>query len=230
MTEIPPDVAKRICAHVNEDHAPTVYATVLYSRRSNEAARGSKVQNARMTYLTLQEYSISYVVCDGDACTMKSVTIPFDPPLKSAGEVRTLFLQWRHTVLAPEFSWLVSDQRMRTVFGVCLLLGLGAAMGREGLSQLVDASSWATAIVTRVFGSEDGSARFAGFVVASWHFCLVVHILEACYTAYLCKTVLKIKTGPTLQWFVLNVATGLLAVNKVRELVAVDRVVRGKSR
>ena len=223
MTEISSDVSKRICAHMNDDHAATAHATVL----SRLPSYGGKVQNAKMTFVTMQEYSISYVLCDGDACAMKTLTVPFDPPLKNSGEVRSRLIEDHHRALAPKFSWLLSDPLMRTLFGACMLLGVGTALGPEELSQRIDGAPWATAIVTRIFGS---SAWFARLVVGSWYFSLAAHTLEACYTAYLCKTVLKMKMGTTFQWFVLNVAAGFPIMNKIRELVAIDSAARSNDK
>lgn len=228
MTEISPDVSKRICAHMNDDHAATLHATVL-ARLPQTSARGT-VQNAKMTFVTMQEYSISYVVCDGSACAMKTVSVPFEPPLKSSGEVRVRLIQDHHRALAPRFSWLLSDPLIRTLFGVCVLLGVGTALGREELSRRVDGAPWATAVIAAVFGRERGSARFARLVVGSWYVTLLSHTLEACYTAYLCKTVLKMKTGTACQWFVLTVSSGVPIMNKIRELVAIDRAARSNDK
>jgi len=217
--EISSDVSKRICAHMNDDHAATIHAMAL-SKLSN---RHCKVQHAKLTFVTLQEYSISYVMCDGDACAMKSISVPFDPPLNSSSEARGRLIQDHHRALTPSFSWLVSDPLLRTIFGICVLLGVGTLLGQEELSKIIDGSPFATSIITNVFGT---SARFARIVVVSWYFSLVAHTMEACYTAYLCKMVLKMNTTTSAIWFALNVSTGFPIMNKIREFVAIDNAAR----
>lgn len=207
---------------MNDDHAATIHAMVL-SKLSNRESVHFQVQHAKMTLITLQEYSISYVMCDGDACAMKSTSVPFNPPLKSSSEARDRLIQDHHRALTPNFSWLVSDPLLRTIFGVCVLLGVGTALGQEELSKRIDDSPLATSIVTNVFGT---SARFARIVVVSWYFSLVAHTMEACYTAYLCKMVLKMNTTTSVKWFALNVSTGFPIMNKIRELVAIDNATR----
>lgn len=225
-TEISPEASTRICTHMNDDHAATLHAMVL-SNLSNREAAHCKIQNPKMTSVSMKEYSISYVLCDGDACAMKELAVPFHPPLNSSAEVRPRLVQDHHRALTPKFSWLITDPLMRTLFGACILLGVGTVLGQEELAKRVDGTPWATAVVTAVFGT---SARFAHLVVGSWYFSLVAHTMEACYTAYLCKRVLKMKTGTIVKWFVLNVCVGFPIMNKVRELVAVDGAARSKKK
>eukprot|EP00580_Thalassiosira_gravida_P003031 CAMPEP_0201603134 /NCGR_PEP_ID=MMETSP0492-20130828/3669_1 /ASSEMBLY_ACC=CAM_ASM_000837 /TAXON_ID=420259 /ORGANISM="Thalassiosira gravida, Strain GMp14c1" /LENGTH=174 /DNA_ID=CAMNT_0048066845 /DNA_START=92 /DNA_END=616 /DNA_ORIENTATION=+ len=173
----------------------------------------------------MKAYSISYVSCDGNACDMRTIEIPFDPPLHSAREVKSRLVEDHHRAFAPKFSWLVTDPMMRMLFGACILLGVGTVLGREELSKRVDDVPWADAIVTAVFGT---SARFSNVVVGAWYFSLFAHTAEACYTAYFCKVSLKMKTGTIIKWALLNVCTGFPIMNKVTELVAIDRAGRLK--
>ena len=87
--EISPDASRRICTHMNEDHAATVHAMVLNSCvPPKELRNGVKVQNARMKSITLQRYTLSFVVCNGDLCDMRTSQVNFNPPLSSARESR----------------------------------------------------------------------------------------------------------------------------------------------
>lgn len=225
-SEISAETSARICAHMNFDHAATIHAMVSSNLSYREAAR-CKIQNAKMTSVTMKEYALSYVLCNGDACAMKEVAVPFDPPLKSSDEVRPRLIQEHHKALVPKFSWLVTDPMMRTLIGACILLGVGTALGQEELAKMIDDTPWATTIVTAIFGT---SARFSWLVVASWYFSLAAHTAEAYYTAYLCKTKLKMKTGTILKWFTLNVCVGFPIMSKVLELVAVDTAARTKKK
>ena len=210
---------------MNEDHAATIHAMVLSSLSGPDAR--CKVQNAKMKSVSMSGYTLSYVLCDGDACSMKRASVMFNPPLTSADEVRPRLIEEHHRALSPKFSWLITDSMMRVLFGGCLLLGVGTVLGKDELASRIDDAPWVAGIVGSIFGS---SALFAKLVVGSFYFSLAAHGLEAVYVAYLCKTTLKVKVGTTLQWFLLNLCTGFPVMNKIRELVGVDRAARSSKK
>ena len=222
VAEIAPETSARICAHMNDDHAATIHAMVMSNLSHREVAT-CKIQNAKMTSVSIKGYTISYILCNGELCEMKNCSMSFDPPLTSAAEVRPRLIEDHHRALIPKFAWLITDPIMRTLLGVCLLLGAGTALGEEELVTRINNTPWAISIVRYLFGT---STRFVKLVIGAWYFSLIAHTLEAIYTAYLCKTILKMKTGTITKWFVLNVCTGFPIMNKVQELVVVDRAAR----
>jgi len=222
---ITPEVSDRICTHMNEDHAATLHAMVLSNISNHEAFR-CKVQNATMKSVSLSEYTIKYILCDGDACMQNLLVIPFDAPLQSVKEVRSHLIEHHHKALQPKVSWLLTDPLMRMLFGACILLGVGTLMGQDELVNKID-QSWASSIVTTIFGT---STLFARLVIGSFYFSLFAHTMEACYTSYLCKTVLKMKHWTTFKWFTLNVCVGFPIMNKIKEYVEVDNSARLKKK
>ena len=216
---IQPATSDRICRHMNDDHASTCHAIVMESLSAHQSLRCS-VKNARMKSIDLTGYSLTFVLCDGSSCSMETVRIPFDPPLKCSAEARPRLVAAHHRALSPKVAWLVIDPLMRTIFGVCILLGLGTFIGREALTALIDDTPWALSLTQAVFGS---SSFFARCVIWSWYFSLAAHTIEAIYTAYQCRTKLKLGTLTTMKWFLLNVVTGFPIMRKVTEFVSVDR-------
>ena len=103
---ITPEASRRICGHMNDDHAATVHALVTSTLSGSDAR--CKVQNCRMKSVSLTEYTLSYVLCDGDACSMKKVAVPFKPPLASAGMVRPALIAEHHRALQPKLSGILS--------------------------------------------------------------------------------------------------------------------------
>ena len=221
-TEISPETSSRICSHMNADHAHTCHAMVITAISGRETG---KVQNAKMTSVNMMGYSLAFVLCNGDFCAMKEITIPFFPPLNSPDQVRPRLIHDHHRAMTPKFAWLVTDPIIRVIFGVCILLGVGTALGRERLCSTVDGTPWAKSMVDSTFGS---SARFAEAVIGAWYFSLAVHLMEAFYTTYMCKVILKLKTGVTIKWFLLNASVGYPIMKKVQELVAVESAARSK--
>ncbi|KAL3758825.1 hypothetical protein ACHAWU_007942 [Discostella pseudostelligera] len=220
--EISPETSDRICAHMNDDHAATIHAMIM-SRLSHREEVTCKIQNAKMISVTMKEYTLSFVLCNGDTCEMKKIAVPFDPPLTTSAEVRPRLIEDHHRALIPKFSWLITDPVMRMLFSACILLGLGTALGEEELVTRINEIPWARSFVEFILGS---STRFVNLVIGAWYFSLIAHTLEAIYTAYLCKTTLKMKPATTMKWFVLNVCTGFPIMNKVQELVAIDHAAR----
>ena len=221
-TEILPESSSRICSHMNADHAHTFHAMVISAISGRETG---KVQNAKMTSVSMTGYSISYVLCNGEFCAMKEIAIPFFPPLNSPDQVMPRLIHDHHRAMTPKFAWLVTDPIIRLIFGACMLLGVGTALGRERLGSAVDGTPWTKSMVDSTFGS---SARFAEAVIGAWYLSLAAHLMEAFYTAYMCKVILKLKTGATMKWFVLNASVGYPIMKKVQELVAVDSAARSK--
>ena len=86
--------------------------------------------------MTMVGYNLSYVLCNGDACSMKNVMIPFIPSLNSSSQVRARLIDDHHRALNPKFSWLVTDPIIGILFGVSILLGVAMALGERN-SQLL---------------------------------------------------------------------------------------------
>ncbi len=220
--EISPETSARICSHMNDDHATTIHAMAVSHLSPREGAT-CKVKNAKMISVNMKEYNISFVLCSGESCEMKKCAVSFDPPLTSPAEIRPRLIKDHHKSLIPKFTWLITDPVMRMLFGACLLLGVATALGEEELVARINNSLWARSIVSLVFGT---TSRFVKLVIGAWYFSLMAHTLEAIYTAYLCKTILKMKLGTVMKWFALTVCTGFPIMNKVQELVEVDRAAR----
>lgn len=70
---------------MNEQHAADIMAMALDCLTLTD--RGKTIQAATMTKITLYDIYISYSVCKGDVCEMRSTTVPFVPPLQSEQDV-----------------------------------------------------------------------------------------------------------------------------------------------
>jgi hypothetical protein len=72
---------------MNEDHAGTVIGMAQSTLNWKEAKKG-KVTTAKLTKVTLSECRLSFVLCQKDVCELLVRSVPFNPPLQSAQEVR----------------------------------------------------------------------------------------------------------------------------------------------
>ena len=57
----------------------------------------------------------------------------------------------------------------------------------------------------------------------SWVFGITAHVVEALYAAYLCKTLLKMKTMATLSWFVIISMVGYPMTSKILEFARIQK-------
>ena len=78
--------SQRICSHMNDDHAVSVHAMVKNALPYAEQLLS--IKDAQMTSISLTGYNLSFVVCNGDLCSRRSITIDFVPPLSSGKECR----------------------------------------------------------------------------------------------------------------------------------------------
>ena len=86
-TGISDQTSQRICRHMNDDHAVSVHAMVKNALPYREQLLHT-IKDAQMTSISLTGYNLSFVVCDGDLCSRRSVTVNFVPPLSSSKECR----------------------------------------------------------------------------------------------------------------------------------------------
>jgi len=70
---------------MNEQHGADVMAMALDT--FTLADRGKTISAATMTKISLYDIYISFAVCSGNQCDLRSRTIPFKPPLESEQDV-----------------------------------------------------------------------------------------------------------------------------------------------
>jgi hypothetical protein len=196
MTEITPDTSSRICHHMNDDHGLSVYGMVISLHNSK-----GEIKNAKMTKISLAECSLSYVVCRGDLCEMKTASYPFQPPLVSVAESRSRLVNIHNKVMSPDFLWLLTDPLAFGILLTCASLGLGTYVGAEGVETYLEENvQGLSRYLTMVFGS---THAFAQVVIGAFWFALVAHVIEALYCAYHAAWTMKFKPAIACKWFII---------------------------
>jgi hypothetical protein len=82
----------RICTHMNDDHGLSVYAMAMRSlyasgkagTTSSQSLSKISLKNAKLSDISLKDYTLSYVYCNGDVCSMERVTVPFQQPFMTS--------------------------------------------------------------------------------------------------------------------------------------------------
>lgn len=207
----------RICSHMNDDHAVTIHAMVRASLSGREAQR--KITNPKMKSVSEKGYTLSYVLCDGDLCEMRTTDVPFQPPLASADEIRPRLIQDHHKALEPKFGWIIKEPLILAIIVICVAMGLAThALGSEKLSALIESFPKIESTVSAVFGSP---STFATLVAKAWYFSVVAHGAEAVYVAYQCRVTLKTTPVAAFKWFILTCCAGFPVTRKATELFEV---------
>lgn len=219
-TIVSKETSDRVCNHMNLDHASSVYAMAAATLPWKE--RNGDIKHTKLQSVSHTGYAMSFVICQGkDRCEMRSVAVPFEPPLTSSAELKGRLVAIHHQALAPRIHWLVSDPL--TLFMFIVSCGLGIAtywIGIENLPLYIKHVDWLHSIVLNVFGS---TVLFAKSVKYSWYFLVIAHSGEALYGAYECQKTLKLKPKAILQWYLLIFCVGWFAGKRLIKLVNLQK-------
>ena len=140
---------ERICNHMNNDHAVSIYAMakqqlMINTNPSNGSSSSSKhITEAKLTNVTLDGCTIKVITCSGDFCQQHKILYPFVPPkLTSSNELRSKMVQIHHNVTRPHPLLIIKHQPIAIVilFGIGMLL-YGTILQYQGESPQDDDSS-----------------------------------------------------------------------------------------
>jgi len=217
--EISAEASKRICEHMNDDHAVSVYAMA----KSLGSFGRFKLTDARLKKVTLLGCSIQAIKCKGDLCEMKPLFYKFDPPLTSSSQVRPRMVEVHQKVCSARLHWLVTKPDAFLIVCLSGLAGYGTWMGVPGMVDAITSVKQLNLGVEKVFGS---AQIMAEFVPPVFYVTVVAHLLEATWAAYKCRTTLKLKLPATLIWFLTVTFSGYFILSDLIMLLTVDRVTK----
>lgn len=199
---------------MNDDHAVTIHAIVRASLSGRDAR--CKITNAKMKSVNEKGYTLSYVLCNGDLCEMRTSDVPFQPPLSSSDEIRPRIIQDHHKALNPSFGWIITEPLILVIVVICAAMGFAThAIGSKELAALIESSPKIEPTISAMFGSP---STFCLLVAAAWYFSVVAHTAEAVYVAYQCRKTLKTTAASALKWFLLTCCAGFPVTRKATEL------------
>lgn len=212
------ETSKRVCSHMNDDHAVSVYAM---AKAMLQGSAGTKITSATLKSVSLEGCDIAVVTCTGDLCEMKQFTFPFVPPLKSGSEIRPRMVEIHKQVCAPQISWLFTHPDALAVLIVCALLGYGThVVGVEELSANIEGNATINSILSVIFGS---AAFFSRLVKYAWIFAVVAHAGEGLYVAHQAQHALKLEFKSRLLWFGMVCCVGFPITKEFLDLLNVHQ-------
>mmetsp|Transcript_10218 Transcript_10218/g.13335 ORF Transcript_10218/g.13335 Transcript_10218/m.13335 type:complete len:254 (+) Transcript_10218:14-775(+) len=216
----------RICKHMNDDHPASVYGMALSTLTWNQERQGGEIKNCQLRSVSSEGYKISYVICNGDMCDMRDITVLFETPLKSSSEVRPRLIEIHHEVLLPKFSWLMSNSITFTAVLLFVMLSVGySVIGEVNIPSFVEQLEYlvgldTSAIIDPIFGS---ASSFGTVVKWSYYVTVIFHIIEALVAVYWCKKILKLKTKATAQWALIIYIAGWLIGYRLFKFVTLQK-------
>ena len=99
---------------------------------------------------------------------------------------------------SPQIKWLVTDPISLIIIVACSTLAILHYTGMaNNLPPFIDAKA----------------------VSFFWYFSVVVHVFEAIYVAYLCRTKANLSAGITMKWFVFVCCTGWPMASRFMNLI-----------
>lgn len=210
-------VSDRVCKHMNDDHALSIYGMA----RDHEGWNNTKISNAKLKSVASTHYTLSYVTCSGDVCTMRgAVDVPFDPPLTDAKKIKSVLVAEHHRVLSPQFSTLFTDPVCIVIIGLTALL---ATLRSYQYPVINDTIASLFGPITDVL-----EVPFDAYMRVSWAFLIVAHCLEAFYAVHLCKK-MKLRNRAVMSWWLFVALTGYAHTSRIMELARVDAAEKEKS-
>ena len=183
-------VNKRICEHMNQDHAASVLAMAM--------ALDPTAKRARMASITKTRVTLDVV--DGKDPKRRALVWPLDPPLADAGAARVRLVAIHHRVLRP-----AADQPagavVFVVMAVVLLAGLTSVAFLQPLRDFC----------VLAFPHKEGLKQLAGLLL----FC---HAIEALNALYVAKKKLKLGWTGSLGWAAAALAVGVASLGRLNRL------------
>ena len=216
-SEITPETAKRVCKHMNEDHALSIYAMAKRKVSSWPKDGGTwKISDATLQSVSMEGCVLQVVFCRNDLCQVQKVTYPFEPRLKHASELRPRLVAIHQEVCKPSFTsiWLSSPLAIIIALGFAGSAYCALVLGLDQLTVNIENSTRFHSLISTCFGSATNFAYVVGFV---FFFTISAHTLEA-LSVVMKSRVLKFSTTTTAAWVLQVFVAGFPVFQQFRDL------------
>ena len=210
------ETSQRICAHMNEDHAVSVFAM---AKRSVKLG-GYSISKAILKKVTMEGCQLQVMLCRGDACRVERPMYPFTPPLRDPSEVRSRLIAVHHEACRP-VAWFTNPLAVFIVSGIVCLVGCNLYLGSAGMLQWIEADEYRKETIRQLFGGDE--RRLIGIVRVLFYITIIAHMVESTYAAYHSKMSLKFSKSTTFAWYVSVLIGGFVPLQEFLELLYIDR-------
>jgi hypothetical protein len=210
-----PDVTvKKICSHMNEDHAVSVFAM---AKRVCRVESGWFISSATMVDVTLEGCQLQVMLCKNnkDLCRQEKHLYKFDPPVSNPAHVKSKLIAVHHRVCRPVYAKPIFIFVALHVLYMAFLMGY---FGRAGLVDYIDRRDRLRRFVKRMI---KGPETYALIIQTCLYGTVVFHTLLCAYVGYHARKTLKLTKTGTTEWCLATALGGLTVVMDLRELLRV---------
>lgn len=208
-----PDVTvKRICTHMNEDHAVSVFAM---AKQVCKPSGGWKVTDATMSDVNLAGCQLQVTLCKKQLCRQEKRMYTFVPPITNPAHVKSKLIAVHHRVCRPVWS---KPSFLFVTLNVLFIAFLACYVGRDRLIAFIEERYELRKFIRRlIFNSE----TFAAVVHWSFYFLLILHSLESAYVGYQARKTLKLTKTGTMEWTLATFLGGVTVIGDLRDLLII---------
>lgn len=212
-SEISESSSKRMCQHMNEDHAVSVFAM---AKSVLSLKPGWKLSGARLKKVSLSGCEIQAITCRKDMCQAHKVFYPFEPPLQTAEESRSRLVQIHQKETKPKLGWLLKPSAV-VILPALLFITWGSQMATE--EALADALGYIGFLLP--INDTLSTSLFRQIIDFAFYFTLAAHAIEASFVVYHGFRFLKLSFSTLVMWIVPVSVFGYPFFVEFRELVRV---------
>ena len=207
-------VSNRMCAHMNDDHAVSVFA--MAKSRTASSCGSWTITRSQLTLVTEHGATLQATLCRNSLCKRETIVYPFHPPLTSAKEARQRLVAIHHSVTRP-LTWYRTTPVPLLCALVVVTLAYGVlVVGSEGLMEVLEVRA---PFVLEAVASDAVTVVKA---LRVWLAIAVVSHLALCtYVAYHCMKTLKLKPMGTILWYGSVALAGIFPFLEFQELLQI---------
>jgi hypothetical protein len=216
-TEISEEASKRMCQHMNDDHAVSVY---VMAKSLVRLEAGWKISDARLKKVSLTGCSIQAITCHKDMCVPHNVVYKFEPPLKSSAEARSRLLEIHQRLTKPKLQWFFTKPISLFIVPMWLFAIWGSqAASQEDLVRIVD--SMELSKMTSL-SKEKQAVILSQLLSLTFIFTLVGHLIFTLFVVDKAKG-LKLSPTATVMWMVCIFSAGYPFFSELFDIYEVYR-------
>jgi Protein of unknown function (DUF2470) len=195
--EISEETSARICQHMNEDHAVSVYA--MARKMVEWPGPKWKISKALLQRVRRQGCDLQVYLCHDMMCQETKVTYPFVPPLAHSSQIRSRIIAVHHQVCSPSCTY--RNPLFYLIAGFVLASASVALQGGlKGVDPLINTAVKLAFMVT-----------------------LLGHTTLATYAAHLGRKELKLQMRGLAAWYCAILLSGTVAFLELYDLLNVHR-------
>lgn len=208
--------SQRICKHMNEDHAVSVYGmanfiaqqqkqndtSITSITRNNKNSKKMEITQTIMKKITRNECTIQVVLCSGDICEMRTIQFPLTN-VQKVSQIRTKMVEIHQHVLQPQY--IVPFTSLKCIITGCFVSSIAFSTLILGVDN--------TNTILQLRLVPELAYTMSKFIPNLFWFLMTIHFIESTIVFYYARTKLKLSYESCLLWYVTVFVFGITALS-----------------